>query len=93
MVTYFKLDFFFTNNTRLKYDVKKILLFNILYCGGKEEDKASLLYDLIENKQQGAVINNSKVLLRALEILIYIPCIIIGQLVNSTKHFPSDIEE
>ncbi len=45
-------DFFFTDNTRTKYDLNKITLFNILYCGGRDEDKACFLFKLMQSSEQ-----------------------------------------
>lgn len=44
-------DFFFTDNTKQKYDFVKIVLFNILYSGGTEQDKADYLFKMLENSQ------------------------------------------
>ena len=42
-------DFFYTDNTRQKYDFNKVVLFNLLYSGGKDLEKANFLYNMIEN--------------------------------------------
>ena len=36
-------DFFTTDNTRQKYDVNRIMIFNLLYSGGEESEKIALL--------------------------------------------------
>jgi hypothetical protein len=42
-------DFFYTDNTRQKYDFNKVVLFNLLYSGGKDLEKSNFLYNMIEN--------------------------------------------
>ena len=56
---YLMQDFFFTDNTRVKYEANKIIFFNLLYSGGKDSDKANFLFNLIENKSSNCVHNNS----------------------------------
>jgi len=46
---YMNQDFFFTDNTRTKYDFKKVMIFNILYAGGSLQEKANFLFNVITN--------------------------------------------
>jgi hypothetical protein len=86
-------DFFFTDNTRTKYDFNKVVLFNLLYTGGKDTEKANFLYNMIENTQSNAIHNHSQKLLLTLENLIYIPSIIVGEIIHSVRRFQSDQED
>ncbi len=86
-------DFFFTDNTRQRYDFNKVVLFNLLYTGGKEVEKANFLYNMIENTSSSAVHNHSKKLLCTLENLVYIPCIVLGEIINSVRRFQSGQED
>ena len=52
-------DFFFTDNTRQKYNFNKVVLFNLLYSGGKDVEKANFLFNIIENTSSSAVHNHS----------------------------------
>ena len=36
--------FFFTDDVRDYYDFTKIQFYNILYCGGDDEDKCKFIY-------------------------------------------------
>ncbi len=45
--SYLVQDFFFTDEQRTKYDLKKIIIFNLLYSGGKDGDKANFLFNLV----------------------------------------------
>jgi hypothetical protein len=86
-------DFFFTDNTRVKYEANKIIFFNLLYSGGKDTDKANFLFNLIENKSSSCVHNNSQNLLLALEHLTTITCILVGEIINTGRRFSSDNDE
>ena len=50
-------DFFYTDNTKQKYDFVKIGLFNVLYAGGTEQDRADFLFKLLESSQTGFIYN------------------------------------
>jgi hypothetical protein len=93
MKNYLIQDFFFTDNTRVKYEANKIIFFNLLYSGGKDTDKANFLFNLIENKSSSCVHNNSQNLLLALEHLTTITCILVGEIINTGRRFSSDNDE
>ena len=80
-------DFFFVDSSRQKYDFNKIVLFNLLYSGGKEIEKANFLFNVIENTSTSAVHNHSHKLLNTLENLTYISCIVVGEIINSVRRF------
>lgn len=86
-------DFFFTDNTRIKYEANKIILFNLLYSGGADTDKANFLFNIIENKSSSCVHNNSQNMLLALEHLTTITCILVGEILNTNRRFSSDNDE
>ena len=77
-------DFFFTDNTRLRYDFNKIILFNLLYTGGKDSDKANFLFNLLENAETNTVHIHSKKLISTVEGLTYIPSMIVGEILNTS---------
>lgn len=86
-------DFFFTDNTRTKYDLTKVLLFCLLYSGGTESEKANFLFNLIENTTSSCITNHSAKLLLAIEYMATIPCVLVGEILNSSRHFTSDGDE
>ena len=87
-------DFFFTDNTRQKYDFNKVILFNLLHAGGKEEEKASFLFNMVESSQSvAAVYNHSQKLISTLENLTYIATIAVGEILNSTRRFTSEADD
>lgn len=52
-------EFFFTDNTKLKYNLNKVAIFVILYSGGAENEKANFLYTLLENPKTSGINNHS----------------------------------
>jgi hypothetical protein len=90
---YMSQEFFFTDNTRTRYSFPRVMLFNILYSGGKEGDKANFLYNMIESTSSGCVHNNSQRLVSTLEDLVMIPCNIVGEIINSSRTFSTEQEE
>jgi hypothetical protein len=60
-----------------------MILFNLLYAGGKEEDKLNFFFSIIETASSSAVENNSPRLIKTIENLTYIPCIAIGEILNT----------
>jgi hypothetical protein len=69
------------------------MIFNILYAGGTEQEKTSSFFNLVEQQNTGMVQNYSKKLIYILEVLAHIPCIIVGEVINSSRRFSSDVEE
>ena len=65
----------------------------MLYCGGSDADKTSTLFSLLEDNTTGLLNYGSSKYLRVLEIMTYIPSIIIGDTVSLQKKFSSDQEE
>ena len=86
-------DFFFTDNTRTKYDVTKITLYNLLYSGGNDAEKSKFLFTLIESPNNSCVQNHSPKLLTCIEYLTTIPCILVGEIINSGRRFNTDSDE
>jgi hypothetical protein len=88
-------DFFFTDNTRQKYDFTKIVVFNLLYSGGKDSEKANFLFNLIESTtaKTSAVHIHSPKMLKTLEYLTFIPTIAVGEILNAERRFDSESEE
>ncbi len=63
----------------MKYDFIKVMLFNLLYSGGRDVDKADLLYRLLKNEKTQLIQYRSPKLLSAIETLGMIPCILVGE--------------
>jgi hypothetical protein len=60
-----------------------VALFNILYCGGEDQIKYSLLYDLMINSDIFKPLNpNDEELLIKIEILIMIPTLLIANIIE-----------
>jgi hypothetical protein len=76
------------------YDFTKIMIFNLLYSGGKDDDKTNFLFKLCENVNSGCVHNHSPQLYTIVEYLVTIPCVIVAEVISSTnKKFQSDNDE
>ena len=86
-------EFFFTDNLRHKYDFNKVVLFNLLYTGGSETEKANMLFNVVENTTSNCVHNHSNKLITTLEHLAYIPCIAVGENLNSARRFQTDDDD
>ena len=71
-------QFFFTDQARACYDFSKVQLVNILYCGGNEAYKANFFFKLVQSSQNGCINNGSTKLLKALEYMTYITCIVMS---------------
>lgn len=72
-------NFFFTDNTRTKYDFSKLVIFNLLYSGGDDTDKANYLFRMLENTKNNLVQNHDQKLATSIEYLTVIPCIVVGE--------------
>jgi len=86
-------DYFFTDNTRQKYDFNRIILFNLLYSGGKDEDKLNFFYSIIETSSSSIVENNSPKLINTIDNLTYISCVTVGEILGNTQRFSNDQED
>lgn len=89
-------DFFFTDNTRSRYSYSKVAVFNLLYAGGTETDKANFLFNLMESGSPAStqvIQTHSQKLLTVLEILTFIPCITVGEILKVQSRFESGQEE
>ena len=89
---FLKNGYFYANSNGNKFDLRKLQLFSLLYSGGKELDKINFLFNLAETPISGNIIYNSQKLLSCLEILTYIPCIIVGELVCQGSRFALEEE-
>lgn len=86
--------FFFTDASRQHYDFSKVQLFNILYCGGNEAYKASFLFKLVQSQQSGCINSGSTKLLKALEYMTYITCIVTSDaMLKDGEQFPDEDDE
>lgn len=85
--------YFFTDNTMLKYDFYKVVLFNLLYCGGKDSDKINFLYGILETTSSSSIHNNSSKVVATLETITQICCIVVGEILVFSKKFHNQKEE
>lgn len=72
-------QFFFTDATRAFYDFAKVQVYNILYCGGNDAVKANFFFKLVQSSQSGCINNGSTKLLKALEYMTIITCIVMSE--------------
>lgn len=79
-------EFFLVEQQSSKYDLNKILIFNLLYSGG-EQSKTQLLYSLVEDPNSGTVVNRSSRLIKTIENIAMIVSLIICQIIDSKKRF------
>ena len=77
----------------MKYDFFKVMLFNLLYSGGRDADKADLLYRLVKSEKTHYIHNRSQKLLSAIETLTIIPCILVGEAFGQNSRFLSETEQ
>ena len=77
-------SFFFTDSSKEKYDYIKIQVFNLIYCGGTDIQKAIFFFELVtSNKKKAKIVSNSKPLLKALEYLTHVSCIAICEAISA----------
>lgn len=69
------------------------MLFNLLYSGGKDEEKANFLFNIVESTQSSAVYNHSQKLISTLENVTYISTIAVGEILNSSRRFTSEADD
>lgn len=68
-------------------------LFNILYAGGHENYKVNFLFNVLENVKTSCIHNHDHRMIQTLEYLTYIPCLAVGEIINSNKRFPSETDD
>lgn len=86
-------NFFFTDNTRTKYDFSKLVIFNLLYSGGDDTDKANYLFRMLENTKNNLVQNHDQKLATSIEYLTVIPCIVVGETLLSQRRFKDNEDD
>jgi len=65
-----------------------------MYCGGQEAYKASFFYKLVQSSQSGCINNGSTKLLKALEYMTIITCIVVSEaLLKDGEQFPDEEDE
>jgi hypothetical protein len=69
---------------------EKFLLFNLLYTGGTNEEKADILFSLLEDDGSMLIQNHSEQLVETLTNLLYIPTVMMGNMVSYYSDFQSD---
>ena len=52
--------FFYTDNTTTKYDLERLICFNILYAAGSYEDKSKLLFNMIESRNDELTVKGGR---------------------------------
>ena len=87
-------QFFFTDGSRACYDFAKVQVYNILYCGGSEAVKANFLFKLVQSSQTGCINNGSTKLLKALEYMTIITCIVMSEaMLKDEEEFSDEDDE
>ena len=87
-------QFFFTDSTRAFYDFAKVQVYNILYCGGSEAVKANFFFKLVQSSQTGCINNGSTKLLKALEYMTIITCIVMSEaMLKDEEEFSDEDDE
>lgn len=86
-------QFFFTDSTRAYYDFAKVQVYNILYCGGSEAVKANFFFGLVQSSQTNCIHNSSTKLLKALEYITIITCIVMSEAMLKDEEEFSDEED
>jgi hypothetical protein len=64
-----------------------------LYSGGKDVEKSNFLFNVLENTSSSCVHNHSQKLTSTVEHLTYIPCIVVGETLNSARRFQSEDDD
>lgn len=87
--------FFYTDNTTTKYDLERLICFNILYAAGSYEDKSKLLFNMIESRNDELTVKGgrggalgyylSQKMVTVMEYLTYIPSVVVGKIVSINK--------
>ena len=52
-------QYFFTDLGREFYDQKKIEVFNMMYCGGDDEFKTEMFFELTQTQSKTVILNGS----------------------------------
>lgn len=78
---------------KLRFDFTKVMLFNLLYTGGKDRDKIGFLYKLCENANSHYIHSHSQKLQSVIECLIYIPCVLVSEIMSATKSWAYDLDQ
>lgn len=52
-------QYFFTDLGREFYDHKKIEVFNMMYCGGDDEFKTEVFFELTQTQSKTVILNGS----------------------------------
>ena len=87
--------FFYTDNTTTKYDLERLICFNILYAAGSYEDKSKLLFNMIESRNDELTVKGgrggalgyylSQKMVTVMEYLTHIPTVVVGKIVSINK--------
>ena len=83
-------DYFFTDNNRSKYDFTKIMTFNLLYSGGGDSEKANIFFKLVEDPKTSLVDNKSFKLIKVIENIVIISCLIVSDILEENRKFEGD---
>ena len=90
METFIGQDYFFTDNTRSKYDFTKVMTFNLLYSGGSDAEKANIFFKLVEDPKTSLVDGKSVKLVKVIENIVIITCLLVSDILEEKKRFDGD---
>lgn len=82
METFIGQDYFFTDNSRSKYDFTKVMTFNLLYSGGGDPEKANIFFKLVEDPKTSVVDNSSLKFTKVIENIVIISCLIVSDILE-----------
>ena len=69
-------------------------VYNILYCGGSEIVKANFFFGLVQSSQTKCIHNGSTKLLKALEYIAIITCIVMSEaMLKDEEEFSEEEDE
>ncbi|CDW73763.1 UNKNOWN [Stylonychia lemnae] len=86
-------NYFFMNETQQVYDFNKVTLFCILYCCGDNKDKTRLIFNIVQNYSNQCVVNNTQKLIQAVETLLFIPSVVVSEVLIQTQRYnPADYD-
>jgi hypothetical protein len=89
-------DFFQISPKREKYDFEKVMMFNLLYLGDNDVEKANMFYLISHNPASKFIENNTDFttkLIHAIESSLLITCVLVGDILESKQVFKGDKNE
>ena len=63
------------------------MTFNLLYSGGGDSEKANIFFKLVEDPKTSLVDNKSVKLIKVIENIVIISCLIVSDILEEKKKF------